>query len=591
MNLIPKPKEILMKDGSFSLKDTAIYLKNCDERNVKQAIKLKNEIENVSNTIIKLTYGADEGDIFITSNDNNDEGYYLEITDINVKIIGNSQAGVFYGIQTLLQIIKLYGCNLPCCKITDKPDFPQRGFYHDISRGRVSTLSGLKKLVDTLSHYKINTLQLYIENAFDFIEYNGITKKDNLLTHDEILELDQYCHNHFIELVPSLSTFGHLYNLLQSEKYCHLCEYENYIPQRHYWIEKMKHHTIDVSNEQSIELIKSLIDQYIILFRSDKFNICCDETIDLCKGRNSGKDAKEEYFNFLIKIINHVKSRGKKVMMWGDIILQHPELISKLPNDIIMLNWDYSKLPDESKAEAFAKGGLQQIMCPGTSTWNRFTECIRVSESNITKMVQYGYKYKAVGVLNTNWGDYGNVCCLNASLYSTIIGAEKSWNAETQIDEKFDVAVNYLVYNDTTNKVVSLIKELSECELFVSWQNLVIWYSANVCEKNPSALETDIELAIKNCSRSKEIANELSALKVNNEDLYNDLVVAANAVHLMNRLYLTINKVESFEDVAGLKYDFECWFDEYSNAWKRDNKQSELDLIIEFINDVFGILA
>ena len=74
-----------------------------------------------------------------------------------------------------------------------------------------------------LSYYKINMLQLYVEDAFMFKELEGIVTEDEALTPAEMLALDDYCYEHFIDLVPSLSTFGHMYTLLQSDKYKPLC--------------------------------------------------------------------------------------------------------------------------------------------------------------------------------------------------------------------------------------------------------------------------------------------------------------------------------------------------------------------------------
>ena len=100
---------------------------------------------------------------------------------------------------------------------------------------------------------------------------------DDGITAEEILELDDYCYENFIDFIPSLSTFGHLYRLLETKEYKHLCELPDYVDSSHYWNERMPHHTIDPSNPESIEIIKSLIDQYVPLFTSNKFNICCDD--------------------------------------------------------------------------------------------------------------------------------------------------------------------------------------------------------------------------------------------------------------------------------------------------------------------------
>ena len=78
-----------------------------------------------------------------------------------------------------------------------------------------------------------------------------------------------------------------------------------------------------------------MLDQYIPLFSSNKFNICCDETFDLGEGKNKKLAAEvgkgRLYIDFLKKIVEHVKGYGKQVMFWGDIILEHPELMARTP--------------------------------------------------------------------------------------------------------------------------------------------------------------------------------------------------------------------------------------------------------------------
>ena len=319
MKIIPTPRLVEEKEGFLSLANVAEISVNLgsDNRIAKIAAKLKGEIEELTGISLKLTCADAEGIAVHIEHGAEGEGYTLDICgECGICVNGKGAAGAYYAIQTLRQIIHEYGDTLPYCHIEDEPDFCERGFYHDVTRGRVPTLECLYRIADELAYYKINALQLYVEDAFSFVEYDGIMTADNVLNADEIIALDDYCYDNFIELVPSLATFGHLYNLLQSDRWKHLCEYEDWHPWQVYWMEKMAHHTIDVSNDESIKVVGSMIDQFIPLFRSNKFNICCDETFDLCQGRNKGKDEGEEYFKFLKKIIDHVKSRGKTVMMW-----------------------------------------------------------------------------------------------------------------------------------------------------------------------------------------------------------------------------------------------------------------------------------
>ncbi len=594
MKIIPVPKKIEAVEGVCDLGNAGICIADgSDIRLTAHAVTLKREIEAAGAATVMLKNTAccckKSGGILITHESGTDESYILTVTENGIKIVGASAAGAFYGIQTLRQLVKEYGIKIPCITITDKPDFKERGFYHDITRGRVPTLAQLKKIADELAYFKINELQLYVEDAFDFVEFEGIVTKDDVLTAEEVRELDEYCYNNFIELVPSLSTFGHLYNLLQSDKYKHLCELPDYKPTQIYWIEKMAHHTIDVSNEESIELVGSLIDQYVPLFRSNKFNICCDETFDLCRGRNSGKDNGEEYFKFIEKIIERVKRHGKTVQMWGDIVLNHQEKMDKLPEGTVMLNWCYEQNPNEENVKTFGKSGLPQVVCPGTSSWNRFVEEIDRSFGNISGMAKFGYENGAIGLVNTNWGDFGNLCTWNAEQYGMVLGAERSWNPVGEIGRDFEMAASFLLYDTTDTNMVTLITEMGRAERTCDWCQFVYWYSANKVEGRTTTLEVDVDKAIANIAKCDDIIESLGKAAKQGDVRFTDLILAARAIRLMNREVLMINRIDGFSDRDSLRADFAAWMDEYRTAWLRDNKKSQIELIAAFIKDIVEI--
>ncbi len=590
MKLIPVPKKITEHAGAFDLTGADVVVKyGADCRVAARGADLKADVEAATGETVRLrTSLAKPGEpcVFIEAGNKDGESYTLTVKEDGVTVTSGSAAGAFYGMQTLRQMIKEYGKALPLCEIEDEPSFPERGFYHDVTRGRVPTLEKLKKIAKELSFFKINELQLYVEDAFAFREFEGIVTADECLTADEITELDDFCHAHFIELVPSLSTFGHLYRLLQSDRYRHLCEYEDWHPWQIYWIEKMAHHTIDVSNPESIELIKSLIDQYVPLFRSRKFNICCDETFDLCRGRNKGKDEGEEYFKFVSKIIAHVKSYGKTVQMWGDIVLNHPEKMSLLPPDTVMLNWNYEKQANEKNVKTFGASGMTQVVCPGTSSWNRFVEEIDRSFGNISSLARYGWENGAKGLLNTNWGDFGNICAWSCEKYGMAVGAERAWNPVGEIGEEFELAASNLLYGVRDRNMVRLIYDLGQAERSCDWMLFVYWYSANTKEGRHTELEVDPDACKKNLARADEILLEFTEAGELSDPVFVDLKLAARAVKLMNKVHLMIKGDPDFQDRAALKLEWAEWFREYRDAWLRDCKPSQIEMIGEFLDSI-----
>ena len=125
---------------------------------------------------------AGEKEVRILVNGKGGDGYRITFDEV-ISVDADSEKGAFYAIQTIRQIIKNGYYDVK--EIKDTPDFEVRGFYYDITRGRIPTLESLKKLVDTLAYHKINMLQLYVEHVFPFKEYDGIYQRTGYITPEE----------------------------------------------------------------------------------------------------------------------------------------------------------------------------------------------------------------------------------------------------------------------------------------------------------------------------------------------------------------------------------------------------------------------
>lgn len=636
MVLIPFPKKIANKAGAFCIAvNTRILLDaSCEYTDFEAALSLKEEIHKMIGVRTDILKGFYEQQDFMTEcdgaecvnakgliiikriNDNTKApSYYkLDIDEHLIEVTGNSGAALFYGIQTLRQLIRSCRSLIPCLEIEDYPDFKNRGLYHDITRGKVPSLDTLKELVDRLSFYKMNQLQLYIEHSFAFKKQSEIWTDSDPITAEEILILDEYCRKKNVELVPSMSSFGHLYHLLISKAYSHLNEFES-IPEKPFmWTDRMQHYTIDVSNPLSQKLIKEMVDEYLPLFTSDKFNICCDETFDLGQGRNKkladevGKGKLYQYFAKII--IEHVKSYGKKVMIWGDIILNHPEIIEELPDDIILLNWDYSPDADEAGFRVIEEAGLTQYACPGVLGWNGLISNMDVADKNISIMVSHAKKYNADGILVTDWGDFGHINLLSASIPGAILSAGLSWNADEAV-KPADEDISRVEFGDNSGRIVGLIRELSR-QSMLEWDAIVLWYYsvmgmdvvASYNYENghiPKLLEYEESKIKDSYNRIIGLAGELSALY---SDVFSDkkkdikeYIISANGIALFQALLLVIKKkffgqsdIELIFSPGELANRLELWFAEYKIAWRARNKESELFRIKDVIMGICKLL-
>lgn len=394
----------------------------------------------------------------------------------SVVIVGGDADGLRYGVQTFRQLVRHSGPAVPVVHIEDAPVLPVRGYYLDVTRGRMPTLASLKALVDTLELHKYNQLQLYVEHTFRFDGLGQAWRGTGALGADDILELDEYCAKAGIELVPSVSTFGHQYMALRTDRYAGLGEFPEQAGRPFSLIERMEHHTLNPLMDESLALAKRLIDQYAPLFRSRRFNICADETFDLGKGRSAAQAGAVGvgtlYAGYLTELCSYLEERGLQPMMWADIAVGHPEALERLRDKAVLLNWQYEPDVDESRTALVASTGAAQYVCPAVHCWNALLPRIDTAWDNISRMAAYGAAHRAEGILVTDWGDYGHVNDPVMSLPGLCYGAQCGWNGGGDCGQAaVDRAIDRLEYG-VEGGFVDMLRQASACVTF-GWDDAV----------------------------------------------------------------------------------------------------------------------
>ncbi|HAL45575.1 MAG: hypothetical protein A2Y12_14495 [Planctomycetes bacterium GWF2_42_9] len=506
------------------------------------------------------------------------EGYKIEILPDGTQIYSATEAGSFYAIQTLKDLAVIYNDKVPCCVIDDKPDFARRGVYLDCSRGKVPKLSTLKHLVERLAHWKINELQLYIENVFTFKKHPEIGKGYSPFTPAEILDLQEYCKKYHIRLVGSLASFGHFERVLSLPKYQNLGELAGY---RGY----PGGTTLCPTDPGSIKLVSDLYSEFVPLFEADDFNVCCDETWELGEGRSkklADKIGKGElYLQFLLKIYNLCQKYGKRMNVWADIVLKHPELLKKLPKDIVMLNWEYeAEGKNIYRTKEIAKAGLPFMVCPGTSSWLTHGTRMPASMGNITNFAKQGRKFGAEGLLNTDWGDQGHRNLLGVSLHSFAHGAAQSWNGKAVDNENFTDNFCFNFFSQKDNKLSKAIQKLGRnyitCGTNVpnrSWLYLALIEPA----KN---IEPDSYIYQMNDKGLKEIINRTALAKARHTNSFEnialeEIVLAQEMDKLAAKRALAL-KHKNYSELKNVSKEIQKMADEFKRLWLIRNKPSRL---------------
>ena len=396
------------------------------------------------------------------------EGYTLEISPAGVKIKFHDADGRRAAAATLRQIRRQCGRHLPCLRIRDWPDFARRGVMLDISRGRVPKLATLLDLAEKLASFKINELQLYTEHTFAYRKYKSVWQGWGALTGTEIRKLDRRCRELGIDLVPNQNSFGHLRYFLADPRLKKLGELARpYEAETGDFLRRPT--TLAPDHPGTLPFLRGLYDELLPYFTSQFFNIGCDETWDLGKGKSGPRCAAEGggrvYLDFLKRIRREVSQRGKTMMFWGDIILKYPHLIPELAEAgnaksnsraIIALNWGYeADHPFAKEAAQFARGGIPFYVCPGTSTWQTLIGKHDNALANLRAAARTGKKFGARGFLNTDWGDGGHPQPLAVSWPLLAAGAALAWNAKTLDEPNLLAVLSREVFEDPTGKTAA----------------------------------------------------------------------------------------------------------------------------------------
>ena len=228
LHLLPQPQQLTFTDGSYPLQSgklisipSPIFLFTAQrlqaalaQRGIHWQIVIGSDSEQVAVRLLRQSAPAEL-----------ENAYQIRITPENITLIGSQNAvTLWHAALTLIQIIAQSATALPCLTIDDQPDFARRGVMLDISRDRVPKMETLYALIDRLASWKINEVQLYTEHTFAYQKHPVVWQHASPMTGEEILALDRFCRDRFIDLVPNQNSFGHMHRWLMHPQYRHLAE-------------------------------------------------------------------------------------------------------------------------------------------------------------------------------------------------------------------------------------------------------------------------------------------------------------------------------------------------------------------------------
>ncbi|MFN2200601.1 MAG: family 20 glycosylhydrolase [Caldilineaceae bacterium] len=443
--LAPQPQELQVFEGVYYVADAgSVRILSHTSSQLFTAQWLKDALRSLDvDAQITASPGNELGDIVLVIDSAlcpKPQSYRLTVDPSRVLITGADGAGLFYGVCTLCQLLDLY-CGpdddgaIPVLQIQDWPDFPYRGVMLDVSRDRVPTMETLYELVDMLAGLKVNQLQLYTEHTFAYAGHEIVWDGLSPITPQDVLELDAYCLERHMELVPNQNSFGHMHRWLKYDKYRSLAEVPDGI--LHPFTSKKEPYSLCPTDPRSIGLLAEMYAQLLPNFSSKQFNVGLDETYDLGMGRSKeiceDKGAGAVYIDFLKKIHELSMRHGRTMQFWSDIIVRdEPDLLVELPRDVLALEWGYeADYPFDQHTRLIAESGRSFYVCPGTSSWNTLAGRTDNAIGNLRNAAVNGFENGAIGFLNTDWGDNGHMQPPPVSYLGYLVGAAMSWNVDT----------------------------------------------------------------------------------------------------------------------------------------------------------------
>ena len=288
--LCPTPKFIQWRPQVFPLYKCANIVLG-DARFMQEANQLQYQLSQ-KGIVTKLVNVASEGqpiiEIDIDSTEKNIEAYALSVTEKRIRITAATANGIFYGIQTLLQLMR-DNVLVDVCEIADAPSFSWRGFMVDVGRN-FQSIQQLKQQIDVMAAYKMNIFHFHLtENIAWRLQsklYPQLTDSKYMLrnqgafyTVEDMIDLIAYCKKRYITLIPEIDMPGH------SDAF-------------------KRAMGVDMQSEKGVEICKNILKE-----------ICT--TYDISYLHIGGDEVKIDNANFLPTMVEVVKSYGKKPVAWN----------------------------------------------------------------------------------------------------------------------------------------------------------------------------------------------------------------------------------------------------------------------------------
>lgn len=289
------------------------------------------------------------------------------------------------------------------------------GWEFCVTHGKTPTLETAKRMIGIAASLGYEQIHLFSKAAFLYERHPEASVGRSPYTWADVRELVAFAESKGVEMIPYQASFSHMEPWLDRPEYRSLAEApEAGVKIR--WGFVTKHPMgLCATDPRSLPFLEELWDELLPNFKSQYFNVGCDEFLEYDDGgRRSAAAVKEKgalvvYTDFLRQMDESIRKRGKTMMFWADIVIKHPEMVDRIPKTAVLLDWGYNvDSPFDAHGEILAKSGHRFWVCPGTSGWNSYVGVVDVMKGNASNAYRAGVRHGAEGLLMTTWGDGGH---------------------------------------------------------------------------------------------------------------------------------------------------------------------------------------
>ena len=415
-SLIPAPQKVHLSGKQILLDETWTIVARVDEQNMalqrmrsgaKELFRLDFTGKGRGKIILQIVPGQ------IKEPKNNtcrEQAYSIKIADNKIEITGNADAGLYYGVQSLLQLLKPNGSGdflLPEGTIVDWPTLEYR-FIHWDTKHHQNRIKTLKRFIDWAAFFKVNAIGFEIEDKYEYPRH-PVIGAPGAYTKEQMQDLTKYALQRFIQLVPQVQAPAHMAYVLKHDEFARLrSDGSNY--------------QACLCDEEAIHLIQDMYQDMIDATPGvHLFHVSTDEIYyagicSKCDKPYNPVNRSQYWVDYVKRTHEWMVGRGRRMLCWAEYPLLAKD-IPQLPHDLIDGIMTPGKSPEFRKNEN--EKGIAQLaynsMQGSELLFPNYFQCLyrgrqiagRLHDASVSVQKLLDMKMNLIGTFAAAWDDAG----------------------------------------------------------------------------------------------------------------------------------------------------------------------------------------